>query len=76
MRILASIFCGWMVWFCFVTWQLAHPEVALLAGIMGVFVCEASIFTDQNERFCRESVYTYVSNSVYLLTTSTNCKIP
>ena len=57
MRILASIFCGWMVWFCFVTWQLAHPEVALLAGIMGVFVCEASIHRSERKVLQRERLH-------------------
>ena len=57
MRILASIFCGWMVWFCFVTWQLAHPEVALLAGILGVFVCEASIHRSERKGLQRERLY-------------------
>lgn len=37
------MFCGWMVWASFVTWRLAHPEVAVLAGIVSVFVCEAMI---------------------------------
>lgn len=57
MRILASIFCGWMVWFCFVTWQLAHPEVALLAGILGVFVCEASIHRSERKVLQRERLH-------------------
>ena len=54
MRILASIICGWMVWVCFVTWRLAHPEVAVLAGIMGVFVCEATIHRAERKGLQRE----------------------
>ena len=54
MRILASMFCGWMVWASFVTWRLAHPEVAVLAGIVSVFVCEATIHRAERKGLQRE----------------------
>ena len=54
MRILASMFCGWMVWASFVTWRLAHPEVAILAGIVSVFVCEATIHRAERKGLQRE----------------------
>ena len=54
MRILASMFCGWMVWFSFVTWRLTHPEVAALAGIVSVFVCEATIHRAERKGLQRE----------------------
>ena len=48
------MFCGWMVWFSFVTWRLAHPEVAVLAGIVSVFVCEATIHRAERKGLQRE----------------------
>ena len=54
MRILASMFCGWMVWASFVTWRLTHPEVAVLAGIVSVFVCEATIHRAERKGLQRE----------------------
>ena len=54
MRILVSMFCGWMVWFSFMTWRLAHPEVAVLAGIVSVFVCEATIHRSERKGLQRE----------------------
>ena len=53
-RILASMFCGWMVWATFVTWRLAQPEVAVLAGIVSVFVCEAMIHRAERKGLHRE----------------------
>ena len=54
MRILASIFCGWMVWASFVIWRLSHPEIAVLAGIVSVFVCEATIHRAERKGLQRE----------------------
>lgn len=54
MRILASIFCGWMVWLTFVTWHMARPEVAVLAGIISVFVCESVIHRAERKALQRE----------------------
>ena len=48
------MFCGWMVWASFVTWRLAHPEVAVLAGIVSVFVCEATIHRAERKGLQRE----------------------
>ena len=54
MRILASIFCGWMVWLTFITWHMARPEVAVLAGIISVFVCESVIHRAERKALQRE----------------------
>ena len=54
MRILASIFCGWMVWLTFVTWHMTRPEVAVLAGIISVFVCESVIHRAARKSLQRE----------------------
>lgn len=54
MRILASMFCGFMVWASFVTWRLAHPEVAVLAGVVSVFVCEATVHRAERKGLQRE----------------------
>ena len=54
MRILASIFCGWMVWLTFITWHMARPEIAVLAGIISVFVCESVIHRAERKALQRE----------------------
>jgi len=54
MRILASIFCGWMVWLTFITWHMTRPEVAVLAGIISVFVCESVIHRAERKALQRE----------------------
>ena len=43
-----------MVWLTFITWHMTRPEVAVLAGIISVFVCESVIHRAERKALQRE----------------------
>jgi hypothetical protein len=43
-----------MVWLTFITWHMTRPEIAVLAGIISVFVCESVIHRAERKSLQRE----------------------